>query len=180
MFVTGAEGRRAPSSRTLLHNNTKHRRTFMHTLFSAFRAADAAVLMMGAIIPVSAQGDEQRLAEAKAQTLSYLRYFKFESKLSAKEIDRLAELRLKVHSPTTRLEDRQAALKEFVTMMFRAAGTNPMPPEQVLENFAKNNGQALQQLVNDSGAKTPGGSTPLGNLGAVEKRGRGPIPMILI
>src|SRR5262249_35539798 len=152
----------------------------MRTLFSTFRAAAAVVLMAGAIIPASAQGDEQRLAEAKTQTASYLRYFKFDSKFSAKEIDRLAELRVKVHSPSTSLEDRQAALKEFVTMIFRAAGTNPMPPEQALENFAKNNGQALHRLVNDSGAKPPGGSTPLGNLGAVEKRGRGPIPMILI
>ncbi|HKE04824.1 MAG TPA: hypothetical protein VKE91_12250, partial [Blastocatellia bacterium] len=152
----------------------------MRTLFSASRAAAAVVLMAGAIIPASAQGDEQRLAEAKTQTASYLRYFKFESKLAPKEIDRLAELQVKVHSPSTSLEDRQAALKEFVTMLFRAAGTNPMPPEQALENFAKNNGQALHRLVNDSGAKPPGGSTPLGNLGAVEKRGRGPIPMILI
>src|SRR5262249_52253350 len=75
---------------------------------------------------------------------------------------------------------RQAALKEFATMLFRVAGTTPMPPEQALENFAKNNGQALHRLVNDSGAKPSRGSTPLGSLGAVEKRGRGPIPMILI
>lgn len=151
----------------------------MRTLFSAFRAA-AAVVMAGAVISVLAQGDERRLAESKAQTLSYLRYFKFESKFSAKEIDRLAELRLKVHSPSTSLEDRQAALKEFATMLLRAAGTNPMPPEPAFENFAKNFGQSLSKLVNDSGAKPPRGSTPLGSLGAVEKRGRGPIPMILI
>ncbi|HEX2490614.1 MAG TPA: alpha/beta fold hydrolase, partial [Blastocatellia bacterium] len=152
----------------------------MRTFLSVFCAAASVVLMAGAIIPASAQGDDQRLAEAKVQTASYLRYFKYESKLAPKEIDRLAELRVKVHSPSTSLEDRQAALKEFLAMVFRAAGTNPMPPEQALENFAKNTGQATHRLVNDSGAKAPGGSTPLGNLGAVEKRGRGPIPMILI
>src|SRR5882672_5194589 len=152
----------------------------MRTLLSAFRAAAAVLLMAIAVISASAQGDEQRLAEAKAQIGDYLRYFKFESKFSAKEIDRLAELRVKVHSPSTSLEDRQAALKEFATMLFRAAGTNPMPPEQALENFAKNNVQAVHRLVNDPGAKTPRGSTLLGNLGAVEKRGRGPVPMILI
>jgi pimeloyl-ACP methyl ester carboxylesterase len=152
----------------------------MRTFLSVFCAAASIVLMAGAIIPASAQGDDQRLAEAKVQTASYLRYFKYESKFSPKEIDRLAELRVKVHSPSTSLEDRQAALKEFLTMVFRAAGTNPAPPEQALENFAKNTGQATHRLVNDSGAKAPGGSTPLGNLGAVEKRGRGPIPMILI
>ena|GEM_PF-142331 len=152
----------------------------MHTLFSAFRAAAAVVLMASAVISASAQGDEQRLADAKSQISSYLRYFSFESKFSSKEIDRLAELRVKVHSPATSLEDRQAALKEFATMLFRAAGTNPMPPEPALENFAKTNGQAMHQLVNDSKAKPPAGSTPLGNLGKVEKRGRGPVPMILI
>ncbi|HEY7183940.1 MAG TPA: hypothetical protein VIC84_21085, partial [Blastocatellia bacterium] len=152
----------------------------MRTFLSAFRAAVAVVLTAGAVVSVLAQGDEQRLAEAKAQTLGYLRYFKFESKFSPKEIDRLAELRVKIHSPSTSLEDRQGALKEFAMMLFRAAGTNPMPPEPAFENFAKNFGQSLSQLVNDSGAKTPAGSTPLGNLGAVEKRGRGPIPMILI
>src|SRR5262249_49372733 len=166
----------APSSRTLLHNKTQPRRTFMRTFLSAFRAAAAVVLMASAIIPASAQGDERRLAEAKAKIGSYLRYFKFESKLAPKEIDRLAELQVKVHSPSTSLEDRQAALKEFVTMLFRAAGTNPMPPEQALENFAKNNGQALHRLGTYSGAKQPGGSTALRKLRAVGKRGRRPIP----
>jgi len=152
----------------------------MRTLFYGFRAAAAVLLIGGAIIPASAQSDDQRLAEAKTQTASYLRYFKFESKFSQQEIDRLAALRVKIHSPSTSLEDRQAALKEFLAMIFRAAGTNPAPPEQALENFAKNNGQALHRLVNDPGAKPSGGSTPLGDLGPVEKRGRGPVPMILI
>jgi pimeloyl-ACP methyl ester carboxylesterase len=152
----------------------------MRTFLSAFRAAAAVALMASAVMLVLAQGDEKRLAEAKAQTVSYLRYFKFESKFSMKEIDRLAELRVKIHSPSTSLEDRKAALKEFAMMLFRAAGTTQMPPEQAFENFAKNFGQSLTQLVNDSGAKTPVGSTPLGNLGPVEKRGRGPIPLILI
>jgi pimeloyl-ACP methyl ester carboxylesterase len=152
----------------------------MQKFFSAFRAVATALLTTFAVISASAQGDEQRLAEARAQTASYIRYFKFESKLSAKEIDRLAELRVKVHSPSTSLEDRQAALKEFVLMVFRAAGAKPMPPEQAVENFAKNIGQTVHQVVNDSRARKPEGSTPLGTLGTVEKRGRGPIPMILI
>src|SRR5262245_24767946 len=115
----------------------------MRTILSAFRFVAVLVFLTGAVIPASAQGNEQRMAEAKTQISNYLHYFKFEEKFSAKEIDRLAELRVKVHSPSTSLEDRQAALKEFVTMIFRAAGTNPMPPEQALENFARNTGQAL-------------------------------------
>ncbi len=124
--------------------------------------------------------DQQRLAEAKTWAMSYIRYFKFESKFSPQELDRLAELRVKVHSPSTSLEDRQDALKEVLTMLFRAAGTTPMPPEQALAGFARNNGQAMHRLVTDQGAKPPGGSTILGQMGQVEKRGRGPIPMILI
>src|SRR5262245_13605738 len=169
-----------PTDAALLYKMTQHRRILMRTLLSGFRSVTAVVLMASAVMPASAQIDEQRLAEAKSQTVRYLLYFNFESKFSANEIDRLAELRVKVHSPSTSLEDRQAALKEFATMLFRAAGTNPLPPEQALENFARNNGQALHQLVNDPGAKPAAGSTPLGDLGAVEKRGRGPIPMILI
>lgn len=152
----------------------------MRTILSTFRFVAVSVFLASAVIPASAQGDDQRLAEAKTQISNYLRYFKFETKVSTKESDRLAELRVKVHSPSTTLEDRQAALKEFVTTIFRVAGTNPMPPEQALENFARNTGQALHSLVNDPGAKPPRGTTPLGNLGAVEKRGRGRIPIILI
>ncbi|MBO0720176.1 MAG: DUF2911 domain-containing protein [Blastocatellia bacterium] len=152
----------------------------MRTLFSVLRAAAAAMLMAGAVISASAQSDGQSLAEAKAQITSYLHYFNFESKLSPNEVDRLAELRLKVYSPATALADRQGALKEVVLMLFRAAGADPMPPEQAVEKFAKDYGQKLQQLVNDSQSKTAAGATPLANLGHVEKRGHGPIPLILI
>jgi pimeloyl-ACP methyl ester carboxylesterase len=152
----------------------------MQKIFSAFRAVATAVLTTVAVISASAQDGEQGLAEARAQTASYLRYFKFESKFSAAETDRLAELRMKIHSPSTSLEDRRAALKEFVIMLFRAAGTSPMPPEQAFENFTKNFGGTLHQIVTDPRTRKPEGSTPLGDLGAVEKRGRGPIPMILI
>lgn len=124
--------------------------------------------------------EAQRLAEAKAWVGDYLRYYKYESKFSAPETDRLAELRVKIHSPVTTLEDRQAALKEFATLLFRAAGTNPPPPEQALANFARNNGQAIHRLVTDPKSKPVTGSTPLGQPGPVEKRGRGPVPLILI
>src|SRR5262245_37766836 len=76
----GRNHRGRPASAFITHtltNKTQHRRTFMRTLLSVFHAAAAVVLMAGAVIPASAQSDEQRLAEAKAQTASYLRYFKF-------------------------------------------------------------------------------------------------------
>ena len=65
-------------------------------------------------------------------------------------------------------------------MLFRAAGRNPMPSEQAIDSFTKNIGQFVHSLVNDSKARPAAGSTPLGKLGPVEKRGRGPLPLILI
>ena len=124
--------------------------------------------------------DRQRLAEATAWVNEYARYFKFESKLSDQDKDHLAELRVKVHSPSTSLEDRQAALKDFVVMIFRVAGTTPQPPEQALANFARNNGQVIHRLVTDPNSKPATGNTPLGQLGRVEKHGHGPVPIILI
>ncbi len=124
--------------------------------------------------------DAQRLAEAKAWVGDYLRYYKYESKFSAQETDHLAELRVKIHSPATTLEDRQAALKEFAILLFRAAGTTPPPPEPALANFARVNGQAIHRLVTDPKSKPITGSTPLGQLGPVEKRGRGAVPLILL
>src|SRR5262245_53891679 len=97
-------------------------------LFSPRAVALAFVLTALTVTAFAQQStDAQRLAEAKVWVSDYLRYYKYESKFSAQETDRLAELRVKVHSPATTLEDRQAALKEFATLIFRAAGTNPPP-----------------------------------------------------
>ena len=70
-------------------------------------------------------GLAQDLAEAKAWVEQYAKYFHYESKFSAEDKTRLAELRVKVHSPATSLEDRQAALTDFAKLLFRAAGTTP-------------------------------------------------------
>jgi len=68
----------------------------MRTIFSAFRFVAVFVFLASAISPASAQGDEQRLAEAKIQISNYLRYFKFETTVSTKEIDRLADDSLQI------------------------------------------------------------------------------------
>lgn len=143
------------------------------------RAVALALIIAATTIIAFAQQTAD-IGQAKAWVADYLRYYKFDSKFSAQETDRLAELRVKVHSPATSLEDRQAALTEFITMLFRAAGTSPMPPEQALANFGRTNGQVVHRLLNDSNSKRVTGATPLGQLGGVEKRGRGPVPMILI
>jgi pimeloyl-ACP methyl ester carboxylesterase len=154
----------------------------MPTLRFPLHAAALALVLATLTLTALAQQpvEAERLAEAKTWVGSYLRYYKYESKFSPQETDRLAELRVKLHSPATTLEDRQAALKEFATMLFRAAGTTPPPPEQALANFARNNGQAIHRLVTDPKSKPISGSTPLGQLGPVEKRGRGPVPLILL
>jgi pimeloyl-ACP methyl ester carboxylesterase len=143
------------------------------------RAATFAFIVAAMTIVTFAQQTTD-IQQAKAWVADYLRYYKFDSKFSSHEADRLAELRVKVHSPAKTLEDRQAALTEFITMLFRAAGTTPQPPAQALANFGRTNGQVVHKLVTDPNSKPISGSTPLGQLGGVEKRGRGPVPLILI
>ncbi|HMV49824.1 MAG TPA: alpha/beta fold hydrolase [Blastocatellia bacterium] len=148
----------------------------MPKVYVCLRALGCALLL--AIAGVA--GAAQDLAEAKAWVEQYAKYFKYESKFSAEDKARLAELRVKVHSPATSLEDRQAALTDFAKLLFRAAGTTPPPPEQALVNFGKTNGAALHRLVTDPNSKPVTGATPLGQLGRVEKHGRGPVTLILL
>jgi len=154
----------------------------MPTLRSFPRALAFVIVIAAATINGFAQqaADAKSLAEARAWVEQYAKYYKYDSKFSAEDKNRLAELRLKVHSPATSQEDRQAALTEFVKLLFRAAGTNPAPPEQALTNFGRTTGASIHRLVTDTNSKSVTGSTPLGQLGKVEKFGRGPVTLILL
>lgn len=152
--------------------------TFRFTL----RALTCAVIVATATVASFAQqsADAKSLADAKVWVEQYARYFKYESKFSAQDKDRLAELRVKVHSPATSLEDRQTAVAEFVTLIFRVAGTDPPIPAAALTNFGRNTGATVHRLVTGANSKPVEGNTPLGQLGRVEKHGRGPVPLILL
>jgi pimeloyl-ACP methyl ester carboxylesterase len=139
----------------------------------------AALIALTSLTALAQNAPESREA-AKAWAAEYVRFFKVESKLTPQDVDRLIEIRMKLYAPTSSLEDRQAAMKEFGMLLFRVAGTTPAPPEAFYARFGENQGRLFHQLMTDPNAKRVDKTTPLGQLGQVEKRGRGPIPMILI
>ena len=153
----------------------------MRTSWFTARTLALSILFFIASSAFAQSSDQAKRNETKAWVNEYLNYFHFESKFQPSEIDHFVDLKLQVDAPATSLEDRQKALAELATMIFRASGANPMPPEQALTNFGRNNGQIVHKLVTDSASKAPSATTtPLGQLGHIEKRGRGPIPLILI
>ncbi|HWQ33597.1 MAG TPA: hypothetical protein VNQ79_12150 [Blastocatellia bacterium] len=148
----------------------------MRTSLHLIRIAALALTLTAIQVTTPAQDP----AETRAWVESTLRYFSCDSKFTPAETGRLAELRVKLHAPASTLEERQGALREMVQMIFRAAGTTP-PPEPFLNRFSQNQGKVIHALITDPTAKPVSRSnTPLGELGHVEKRGRGPVPMILI
>lgn len=146
------------------------------------RALIIALISVAAAVAGFAQpsAEANQLAEAKAWVEQYARYYHYESKFTEQDKTRLAELRIKLHSPATSLEDRQATLIEFAKLVVRVGGATPPIPDQALTNFGRANGAIIQRLVTDTNSKPVMGNTPLGQLGRVEKHGRGPVPMILI
>jgi hypothetical protein len=76
----------------------------------------------------SSAGDQARRAETKAWLNDYLRYYQFESKLKPPEIEQFIDLKLKLDAPATSLEERQKALTDLATILFRAA--EPIPCRQ--------------------------------------------------
>jgi hypothetical protein len=145
-----------------------------------WRVASITALIITTAFTAFAQSGPESREAAKAWANEYVRFFKFESKLTPQDVDRLVELRMKLYAPTSSLEDRQAAMKEFGMMLFRVAGTTPAPPEAFYTRFGENQGRLFHQLMTDPNAKRVDKTTPLGQLGQVEKRGRGPVPVILI
>src|ERR687884_665603 len=101
-------------------------------LTSRFASRAAAVLILAvAASSVFAQANnssnspgssgEQKRAETKAWVNDYLRYFRFESKLQPQELEQFVDLKMKLDAPATSLEDRQKALTDLATILFRAA-----------------------------------------------------------
>ncbi len=153
----------------------------MHTSRFASRAIAILILAVAASSVFAQASEQAKRAETKAWVNDYLRYFHFESKFQPPELEQFVDLKLKLDAPATSLEDRQKALTDLATILYRAAGANPMPPEAAFVNLGRTNGQIIHKLLTDPASKPPSSATtPLGQLGHVEKRGRGPLPMILI
>ncbi len=120
-------------------------------------------------------------AQAKQWVDDYLRYYQFEAQVTPAEVEQLVEWRLKINSPATGMEERQAAHKGVIQMVFRLANPKLSLPEQVVTRMAQAHAQVTQRNLSDPTAQlVTSAPTPLGQLGPVEKRGRGPVPLILI
>ena len=136
-------------------------------------------LIISTALLIQAQSGSPSREETKAWVTETLRYFKLETKASPADIEQIADLKIKAHSPATSLPDRQAAYKELYTLLYRLAGTTV--PEANLNFETQNAAQAAHALLTTGTVKPVGtATTPLGELGQVQKIGRGPVPMILI
>ena len=147
------------------------------------RMLTVAGLLVITLAPGYAQSnsDQQNRAETKTQVMDCLRYYRLDAKATADEIDQLTELRLKLQAPAASLTDRQAAYRGMFPILYRLLDTKPLPSEQAINSAAQFFAQNLHLLLT-SGSYKPvtSATTPPGQLGHIEKVGRGPIPMILI
>src|SRR6185503_2209493 len=147
----------------------------MHKL-KTHRALTIGILLISAVlIPATrAAGPgpgEQSRDQTKAWVVDYLRYLKIDDKASAAEVDQLIDLRMKMLSQATSLDDRRATVKDFTTIVLKLWGNNPFQTDQQLTQFASNFGRLMNWLVMDKTAKPAAATaTPLGQLGRVEKR----------
>lgn len=116
--------------------------------------------------------------ESKAWLAKELHYLNLESKLSDAELERLAELHVQSQN-TAEKEKAIAAYKEMwskIIALYGPTGTRPEMLDRSLQGMAT-------RLITGSaptGELWPAKTTPLGELGKFVKRGRGPVPMILI
>jgi len=146
-----------------------------------FRLLIAASLLASMALLTYAQSSSNQpsRAETKAWVGDYLRYFKLDAQASAEEIEKITDLKLKILDPSISLPDRQAAYKELYGTLFRLTGFNVT--DQALTGMTQNTAQATQKLLTGGPLKPVSRTTtPLGQLGHIERLGRGPVPMILI
>jgi len=135
------------------------------------------LLHLASAAPAAAQS-VPTLQEAKAWLSKELRYLNLDTKVNDAELTRLAELR--VQSQNIAEKDQAiAAYKEMWSKIIALYGNTGFPANRLEQNLQF----MATRTVNagpPAGEPWPAGHTPAGELGKVVKRGRGPVPMILI
>lgn len=151
---------------------------------SVFRLSASVVttIILAALISGSlfAQTASPSAAD-RAWVGEFVRFYGLESRATPVDIDRLAQLQSALHERSATLEARQNAYVEIFGILYRLLGTDPVPPEPAVRNAAQFYAQTVHNRVT-SGEASPvsTATTPRGQLGRVDKAGRGPVPMILI
>jgi pimeloyl-ACP methyl ester carboxylesterase len=118
--------------------------------------------------------------EVKARVVEVLRFYQLDAKATPQEVDQLTELQMKVETPSVAMRDRLQAYLELYRLLYRLNGVESPPPD-LLNNTARISTGVFGTFITSGPVKPLGqATTPWGQLGHVEKRGRGATPMILI
>lgn len=140
-----------------------------------------AGLILFACSTVNAQSLYQpNPAEVKARVKEVLRRFQLYSKATAQEVEQLAALQIQAETPGIEFRNRATTYLDLYKLLYRLNGVSN-PPQHLLNVNAQMNAGVLGFFVSSGPVKPLGKTTlPWGQLGHVEKRGRGPLAMILI
>ena len=103
------------------------------------------------------------------------RYLQIQNGINEKDVARLRELKSKGESPQLSAEERKKVYRELFELMASIQKSNP--PAQIMDNMVNT---AVSWVCPDQAAIKPRETLKAGELGAVVKRGKGKIPVILI
>lgn len=120
------------------------------------------------------------LKAIKARVAEVLRFYQVDQKAKSQEVARIAELEMTIETPSITMRDRLQAYLELYRLLYRLNGVTS-PPPVLLNNNARVSAGLIGTFIT-SGPVKPLDRTimPWGQLGRIEKRGHGAIPMILI
>ncbi len=150
--------------------------------FSAGSRAWPAII---AVLMICSSGLAQAIyqpdsAEIKTRVTEVLRFYRLDDKATPQDVARLAELELKIETPSVEMRDRLQAYLELYRLLYRLNGVEN-PPLDSLNNNARSSAGIFGYYITSGPVKPLGQAvTAWGKLGQVERRGRGKIPMLLI
>lgn len=118
-------------------------------------------------------------AEVKARVAKVLRFYQVADRATPQETEQLAALETKIETPSLAMRDRLQAYLELYRLLYRLHGV--APPEAVLTANARISTGTFGTFITSGPVKPLGDKTmPWGQLGRIEKRGRGAVPLILL
>lgn len=141
-----------------------------------------ALIFLSSIIAPLAQTPEQ------TAITEYLKYYGLAEKATPEDIAKLAEIKQKLNGkkfPPDQLSAKRdeigADIVEIYKIIFKLRGITPIPTDQQLLQAARGNASvSLWQFADCAVTAANNTFTPLGQLGKVEKFGKGKTTLILI
>ena len=124
--------------------------------------------------------DSRQQVEARAWAVETLRYYNLADKATSQEIEKIAELKSQILTPTLNFRDRLSACTEAYSVFLRLMGGGSVPQQTIIQTCVPPTQAAHARLTNADYKPFNRTTSPPGELSHVEKMGRGPIPVILI